>query len=276
MKEFHDQTGKLVFIPSSPPKRIISLVPSLTELLYYLGLETEVVGITKFCVHPEQWFRTKQRIGGTKNADITLVKSLQPDLIIASKEENIKEQVEAMAAFCPVYCSDISTLEEAYEAFEQIGLLTGRSAKAQELIGQLRHNFGQLHTVIPKRRCVYLIWNNPYISTGGDTFIHAMLTAAGFENAFQYKFRYPETDLQQIAAHDVDVVFFSSEPFPFKQQHLDAFATAWHQQLPQKKMPLLCIVDGEMFSWYGSRLLYATEYFKKLRESLLLNDELTV
>jgi ABC-type Fe3+-hydroxamate transport system substrate-binding protein len=275
MKQFHDQTGKLVFMPS-PPRRIVSLVPSLTELLYDLHLDEEVVGITKFCVHPEQWYRSKQRIGGTKNADIALIKSLQPDLVIASKEENIKEQVEAIAAFCPVYCSDISNLEEAYEAIAQIGALTDRSAKAEELIGELRQDFSQLHTATNKLRCVYLIWNKPYMSAGGDTFIHAMLRTAGFENVFQNLLRYPETDLQQIAAYDVDVVFFSSEPFPFKQQHLHDFTTAWQQQFPQKKMPLLRIVDGEMFSWYGSRLLYATEYFKKLRESLFLSDELTV
>ena len=275
MKQFHDQTGKLVFIPS-PPRRIVSLVPSLTELLYDLHLDEEVVGITKFCVHPEQWYRFKQRIGGTKNADIALIKSLQPDLVIASKEENIKEQVEAIAAFCPVYCSDISNLEEAYEAIAQIGALTDRSVKAEELIDELRQDFSQLHTATNKLRCVYLIWNKPYMSAGGDTFIHAMQRTAGFENVFQNLLRYPETDLQQIAAYDVDVVFFSSEPFPFKQQHLDDFTTAWQQQFPQKKMPLLRIVDGEMFSWYGSRLLYATEYFKKLRESLFLSDELTV
>lgn len=275
MKQFHDQTGKLVFIPS-PPRRIVSLVPSLTELLYDLHLDEEVVGITKFCVHPEQWYRSKQRIGGTKNADIALIKSLQPDLVIASKEENIKEQVEAIAAFCPVYCSDISNLEEAYEAIAQIGALTDRSVKAEELIDELRQDFSQLHTATNKLRCVYLIWNKPYMSAGGDTFIHAMQRTVGFENVFQNLLRYPETDLQQIAAHDVDVVFFSSEPFPFKQQHLDDFTTAWQQQFPQKKMPLLRIVDGEMFSWYGSRLLYATEYFKKLRESLFLSDELTV
>ncbi len=276
MKQFHDQTGKLVFIPSPPPRRIISLVPSLTELLYDLQLETEVVGITKFCVHPQHWYKTKQRIGGTTNADIALIESLQPDLVIASKEENVKEQVEAIAAFCPVYCSDISNLQEAYEAIAQIGLLTDRSAKAEEIIEQLKHNFAQLHTVSHKLRCAYLIWNNPYMSAGGDTFIHAMLTAARFENVFEQQLRYPETTVQQIMDLDVDVVFFSSEPFPFKQQHIDAFATAWQQQLSLKKIPMLKVVDGEMFSWYGSRMLYATEYFKKLRESLFLSDELTV
>lgn len=276
MKQFHDQTGKLVFIPSPSPRRIISLVPSLTELLYHLQLEAEVVGITKFCVHPQKWYKTKQRIGGTKNADTELIKSLQPDLVIASKEENVKEQVEAMAAFCPVYCSDICNLEDAYEAIEQIGLLTDRLANAKELIRKIMHNFDHLHTATNKLRCAYLIWNNPYMSAGGDTFIHAMLAAAGFENVMQQQLRYPQVNIQEIAAYNVDIVLFSSEPFPFKQQHLEAFATVWQQQLPHKKMPLLRIVDGEMFSWYGSRMLYATEYFKKLWESLFLSDELTV
>lgn len=276
MKQFHDQTGKFVFIPSSPPRRIVSLVPSLTELLHSLQLEDEVVGITKFCVHPGHWFRTKQRIGGTKNADIAAIQSLQPDLVIASKEENVKEQVEAIEAFCPVYCSDISNLEHAYASFSQIGMLTHRSAKAEELIEQIKANFAQLKPAIKKMRCVYLIWNNPYMSVGGDTFINEMLLTAGFENALREQQRYPEIDLQQIASLNIDVILFSSEPFPFKQHHLDAFATAWQQQIPQQNLPLLRIVDGEMFSWYGSRLLYATEYFKKLRESLFLSDELIV
>ncbi|TWI85400.1 ABC-type Fe3+-hydroxamate transport system substrate-binding protein [Lacibacter cauensis] len=276
MSQFHDQTGKFVFIQSSPPRRVVSLVPSLTELLYSLQLEDEVVGITKFCVHPEHWFRTKQRVGGTKNADIAAIQSLQPDLVIASKEENVREQVEAIEAFCPVYCSDISNLEDAYQAIAQIGMLTHRSAKAEELIEQLKANFAQLKPATKKMRCVYLIWNNPYMSVGGDTFINDMLTKAGFENVLQEKLRYPEIDLEQIASLDVEVILFSSEPFPFKQQHLEALATAWQQQIPQQNLPLLRNVDGEMFSWYGSRLLYATEYFKKLRESLFLSDELIV
>ncbi|RXK61512.1 cobalamin-binding protein [Lacibacter luteus] len=274
MKNFHDQTGKRVFIPS-PPLRIISLVPSLTELLYSLQLENEVAGITKFCVHPESWFRTKKRIGGTKNVDVNAVQLLQPNIVIASKEENVKEQVEAIAAFCPVYCSDIANLNDAYEAIEQIGLLTDRSAHAKELTQQIKQRFAQITIAKQSLRCIYLIWKKPYMSAGGDTFINEMLTAAGFENVLQEQKRYPEITLEQIAALNVDVVFFSSEPFPFKQQHIDAFTSEWQYQMPQIKMPALQIVDGEFFSWYGSRLLYAAEYFKKLRESLFLSDEFT-
>lgn len=276
MIQFHDQTGKLVFIPSKSARRIISLVPSLTELLYDLQLEDEVAGITKFCVHPQKWHKTKQRIGGTKNANIAGIQLLQPDLVIASKEENIKEQVEAIEKFCPVYCSDISNLQEAYEAIAHIGLLTNRTEKAEEIIAQLKCNFEQLPALHNKLRCAYLIWNNPYMSAGGDTFIHAMLSEAGFVNVFEQQLRYPETTVEQIMALDVDVVFFSSEPFPFKQQHIDAFATVWQKKIPAKKLPMLRIVDGELFSWYGSRMLYAAEYFKKLRESLFLANESTV
>ncbi|MFY7840850.1 MAG: ABC transporter substrate-binding protein [Lacibacter sp.] len=272
MKNFHDQTGKLVFIPS-PPLRIVSLVPSLTELLYSLQLENEVVGITKFCVHPENWYSTKKRVGGTKNVDIAQVRSLQPNLVIASKEENVKEQVEAIEPFCPVYCSDIANLNTAYEAIEHIAILSNRTLYAQQLVLQIKKGFAQITAAIQKLRCIYLIWNNPYMSAGGDTFINEMLTAAGFENALQEQQRYPVLALEEIAELNVDIVFFSSEPFPFKQQHLDAFTISWQQRMPQAKMPLLNIVDGEFFSWYGSRLLYAPAYFKKIRESLFLSDE---
>ncbi len=114
MPIFTDQTGREVSIPSHP-QRIISLVPSQTELLFDLGLEEQVAGITKFCVHPEKWFRSKTRIGGTKNIKSALIHQLQPDLIIANKEENVKEQVEELAAHYPVWVSDIHDLQSALD-----------------------------------------------------------------------------------------------------------------------------------------------------------------
>jgi len=274
MKQVQDQTGNFISVPS-PPQRIISLVPSLTELLFDLGLQDEVIGITKFCVHPEQWFRSKTRIGGTKQLNLPLIESLKPDLVIASKEENVKEQVEAVQQFCPVYCSDISNLQESYEVMEHLGFLTERSDQANQLINSIQDSFKGLSAILKPIRAAYLIWQEPYMTVGGDTFIDYMMQLAGFENVFASEQRYPVLTIEELMKRDVEAVLFSSEPFPFKQKHLDAFMQEWLQQNIRQQLPILKIVDGELFSWYGSRTLYAADYFRKLRESLFLNDELT-
>ncbi|HTH32093.1 MAG TPA: helical backbone metal receptor [Lacibacter sp.] len=274
MKQVQDQTGNFISIPF-PPQRIISLVPSLTELLFNLGLQEEVVGITKFCVHPEQWFKTKTRIGGTKQLNIQLIESLKPDLVIASKEENVKEQVEAVQQFCPVYCSDISNLQQSYEVMEQLGFITDRMDKAKHLINTIEDSFKKLSPVAKPIRAAYLIWQHPYMTIGGDTFINHMMALAGFENVFATEQRYPVLTIEDLMKRNVEVVLFSSEPFPFKEKHLVAFAQEWLQLNSLQQIPVCKIVDGELFSWYGSRTLYAAEYFIKLRESLFLSDELT-
>lgn len=274
MKQVQDQTGNFLSIPFLP-QRIISLVPSLTELLFDLGLKDEVAGITKFCVHPDQWFRTKIRIGGTKQLNLPLIESLKPDLVIASKEENVKEQVEAVQQFCPVYCSDISNLEHSYEVMEQLGFITDRMDQAKHLINTIQDSFKNLPAVVKPLRAAYLIWQEPYMTVGSDTFIHHMMQLAGFENVFAIAQRYPVLTIEELMKRDVDVVLFSSEPFPFKQKHLEAFSQVWLKQNTLQQLPGLKIVDGEFFSWYGSRTLYAAGYFRKLRESLFLSDELT-
>lgn len=274
MKQIQDQTGNFVSIPFSP-QRIISLVPSLTELLSDFGLQDEVIGITKFCVHPEQWFRSKTRIGGTKQLNLPLIESLKPDLVIASKEENVKEQVEAVQQFCPIYCSDISNLQESYEVMKHLGFLTERSDQATQLIINIQGSFKGLPAGSKPIRAAYLIWQEPYMTVGGDTFIDHMMQLAGFENVFATEQRYPVVTVGELMKRNVEAVLFSSEPFPFKQKHLDAFRQEWLQKNSRQQLPILKIVDGELFSWYGSRTLYAADYFRKLRESLFLNDELT-
>ncbi len=274
MKQVQDQTGNFISIPS-PPQRIISLVPSLTELLYDLQLHDEVIGITKFCVHPEEWFRSKKRVGGTKQLNLPLIESLKPDLIIASKEENEKDQVEAVQTFCPVYCSNISNLQQSYEVIEHIGFLTERAAKANELISKIQISFKKLPVISKPIKAVYLIWQKPYMAVGGDTFINDMMQLAGFQNVFSAQKRYPVLTVEELIKHNVQAVLFSSEPFPFKQQHLATFRQEWLKQNSFKQLPILKIIDGELFSWYGSRTLYAANYFRKLQESLFLNDEPT-
>jgi ABC-type Fe3+-hydroxamate transport system substrate-binding protein len=246
------------------PQRIISLVPSQTELLYDLVLEERVVGITKFCVHPEVWFRTKARIGGTKNLNIEKVLSLQPDLVIANKEENVKEQVEALAAKLPVWVSDVNNLEDAYEMIASIGSLTNTDPRATELITKIKAGFNELAAnakPVAPMRCAYLIWKDPYMTAGGDTFINDMLFRCGLQNVFAHLTRYPSVTLPALQGANCQVVLLSSEPYPFKEKHIAEIEAA----LPGVKVLL---VDGEMFSWYGSRLLLAPAYFSRFGASL--------
>jgi ABC-type Fe3+-hydroxamate transport system substrate-binding protein len=245
------------------PKRIVSLVPSQTELLHYLGLEEETVGITKFCVHPKEWFRSKTRIGGTKTLNIAAIKKLNPDLIIANKEENVKEQVEELAIDHNVLVTDVNTVEEALEMIKYIGRITGKEKIADELRDKIKKEFSKIIRPEEPIPTAYLIWNKPYMTIGGDTFINDMLACAGLQNIFANNKRYPEITVDQLRIKDCpqgtacELVLLSSEPYPFKQKHIDEL----QEQLPGVKIML---VDGEMFSWYGSRMLKAAGYLRDL------------
>lgn len=261
MLSFTDQTGHTITL-AKKPDRIISLVPSLTELLFDLGLNEEVAAITKFCVHPQQWFHSKTKIGGTKQLNTELIRQLQPGLIIASKEENVKEQVEELAVQFPVWISDINDLDSAYEMITQIGAMTGKERNALLLINRIKNNFAKLSFPAPKPRAAYLIWREPYMTVGGDTFIHAMMEAAGLENLFAGRPRYPEITIEDLQNERCELLILSSEPFPFKQKHADELQ-------PFLPDTIIVLADGEMFSWYGSRLAEAPAYFTRWRNQFV-------
>jgi ABC-type Fe3+-hydroxamate transport system substrate-binding protein len=258
MPVFKDQTGRSLIL-NSTPTRIISLVPSQTELLYYLDLDQEIIGITKFCVHPINWFQSKPKIGGTKQVNMQIIHQLKPDLIIANKEENEKEQVEKLASEYPVWVSDIHTLDDARSMIREIGMLTGKEKNAHGLIENIDSLFRELKYDIPseKLRTAYLIWRKPYMTVGGNTFIDSMMQVAGFENVFGHQSRYPEVTIEELQSLNCELILLSSEPFPFKQKHIKELQPFF----PGTK---ILLVDGEMFSWYGSRLLLVAEYFKQL------------
>ncbi len=253
-----DQTGRTVLL-HQPVNRIVSLVPSQTELLFDLRLDEQVVGITKFCVHPETWFHTKTRIGGTKQVHIDQVQALAPDLIIANKEENVKEQVEALAAEFPVWVSDVNDLPSALSMIRDIGMITGREREAGLISAGIEEQFAKL-AAAPPRKAAYIIWNKPYMVAGGDTFINDMLFRAGFVNVFASQNRYPVVSEEGLLDSGADVFLFSSEPYPFRAHHLETFQRAGRTCL---------LVDGELFSWYGSRLLHAPAYFSILQQQII-------
>ncbi len=246
------------------PKRIISLVPSQTELLAWLELADETVGITKFCVHPAGWLKTKKIIGGTKNIKIDKITALLPDLIIANKEENVKAEVEALALDFPVWVTDVNNLQDALEMITDIGCLTNRKEKAAELTRNISAEFLKIHPMPKPIKTAYLIWNDPLMTIGGDNFINAMLRHCGFENMFAHQTRYPVISVNDLAENNCELLLLSSEPFPFKQKHLDEL----QKHLPETKMLL---VDGEYFSWYGNRLLDAPTYFNEILAGLSNN-----
>ena len=244
------------FSPSHP-RRIISLVPSITELLYNLDLSNEVVGITKFCVHPAEWYQTKEKIGGTKNVNTEKLRTLKPDLIIASKEENIQEQVEALAKEFSVYLTDVNSYDTGLQMINDIGTITSKVTEAAILIQTIQSEFESLKKLTQPINTIYLIWKDPYMTVGGDTFIHNLLHKVGLQNIFSNHSRYPQITLEDLAILNPQLVLLSSEPFPFKEKHIleiQAF-------LPAAKVIL---VDGEMFSWYGSRMQFMPAYFNKL------------
>ncbi len=256
-----DQLERIVKLEQYPPKRIISLVPSQTELLHDLGLDKEVIGITKFCVHPRRWFQTKERVGGTKTVNIEKVNRLQPDLVIANKEENVRDQIEQIKQIAPVWISDVNNFNDALKMIQSVGELVNKKEKASTLISQIETNFLKLQTSDFKPPTCYLIWRNPYMTIGGDTFIGDMLRRCGLKNIFENKSRYPEITIEEISERGAAIILLSSEPFPFKQKH----AAEIQSQLPGAK---ILFADGEMFSWYGSRMLYAAQYFSELMNKI--------
>ena len=248
--------------------RIVSLVPSQTELLYDLGLEDEVVGITKFCIHPTDWYRNKPRIGGTKNIKIPAIQDLKPDLIIANKEENVKEQVGELARDHDVFVTDVNNLSDATSMIKDLGLLVGKTKEALQISNKIEDAFKKLKDVTSIKRKIkaaYLIWKDPFMAAGGHTFINDILQYCNLENIFSSKERYPEITLEQLR-NNCELILMSSEPYPFREKHLKEMEL----QIPGVK---IILADGEMFSWYGSRLLKAVDYFKVLQLQIVLCRE---
>lgn len=237
--------------------KVISLVPSITETLFDLGLTSdEIIGRTKFCIHPKELVKNIEIIGGTKNLNLDKIKSLKPDLIIANKEENVKEQVEELMKDFKVLVTNVETLEDNYYLIKQLGYIFGKEEKAQ-LFNIKTYEVFDIPKPEKSLKVAYLIWKDPHMTVGGDTFISRILEELGFENLFKDQKRYPEVQLEDLK--EADFIFLSSEPFPFKEKHI---AEIQNICVDQKIM----IVDGEAFSWYGSHLAKCGEYYRELLE----------
>jgi ABC-type Fe3+-hydroxamate transport system substrate-binding protein len=258
---FTDQLARNIEV-SFPPQKIVSLVPSQTELLFDLNLKPFISAITKFCIHPKELVVNKEIVGGTKTIHLDKLASIKPDLIIANKEENTRSEIEEIAKEFPVWISDIKNLEDALIMIKSVGALTNTEVHANEIADAITARFDGLRPMHKLLKAVYLIWRKPYMSVNRHTFIHDMLQRSGFTNlCAEVNERYPEISESALVALNPDVVLLSSEPYPFAEKHIKELS----QILPNCRIEL---VDGELFSWYGTRLLYSPDYFKKLGERL--------
>lgn len=246
-------------------KKIISLVPSQTELLFDLGLESSIVGITKFCVHPYHLKQTKMIVGGTKNIHLEKIKKLQPDIILCNKEENTKEIVEQCEQIAFIHVSEIYNIQDSIDLIKTYGQLFSCSTEASKIIQKINFNIDNFKRFIADKetkRVAYFIWRNPWMVAANNTFINYLLKLNKFDNIYKNKERYPVIELKKIRFEgDPEFIFLSSEPYPFKEEHASELG-----RFTQHAKTVF--VDGEMFSWYGSRLIKAFEYFKTLRNRI--------
>lgn len=261
MNIYYDQLKRKIELENKP-SRIVSLVPSQTELLVDLGLREEIVGVTKFCVHPKDLRKEKKVVGGTKSVHFDKIRKLQPDIILCNKEENTREMVERLEKIAPVHVSDVETIDDALELILQYGKIFQKQKIASELASNIdkeRLDFVKDASLLSRKKVAYFIWKKPYMVAGKNTFIDHLLGLNQLENIFSdEESRYPEVDPAVLKEKEVDLILLSTEPYPFSEKHKQEF----------NKMGDKCdvyLVDGEYFSWYGSRLLAAFSYFRGLQ-----------
>jgi len=251
-----------------PTARIVSLVPSITELICDLGLAGQLVGRTGFCVHPREIVSTIPKLGGTKDVDLDRVRALAPTHVLLNIDENEKSVAEALAQFVPklVVTHPMGPLDNP-PLYRLLGGIFGQDAAAEALCSR----FHAAHTALiaaaaawPRQRVLYLIWKNPWMTVARDTYISRALACAGWDTVpAQAADRYPRVELDADLLQDVDLVLLASEPYRFRAQHL-----AELRALPGMRTKKLVLIDGEMSSWYGSRAIAGANYLHGLRQSL--------
>lgn len=243
-----------------PPDRIVSLVPSLTELLFDLGLGHRVVGRTRFCVHPKESVDKVPVIGGTKNPTIEKIRELNPDLVIANREENRKEDVELLEKGAEVLVTEIDSIDQALFTIHDIGWKCGVQEQAKEMI----HNIQEMMKGVPDEpvmTAAYFIWRDPWMSVGHDTYIHSVMNHWKLQNVYDEKNRYPKTTLHELSLKKPELILLSSEPYPFKEKHIKEVGDA----CPGSNIVL---VNGEWFSWYGSRMMHGFRQLNMFRRAI--------
>ncbi|HEX7122111.1 MAG TPA: cobalamin-binding protein [Gemmatimonadaceae bacterium] len=244
--------------------RLVSLCPSLTELLFDLGVGGQVVGRTRFCIHPADGVRDVERVGGTKNPKIARIIELEPDLVLMNEEENRIEDAQALqAAGLRVHASMPRTADDTAAMVRSIAAAVGRDAEGERIARDIEARADRVrraHEGKPPVRYAYLIWREPWMVVNDDTFIAALLALPGGRNVFGDRAeRYPTIMPDELVAADPELVFLSSEPFPFKEKHVEELTSL--TGLPRERFRL---VDGELLSWHGSRTPRGIDYAEQV------------
>jgi len=256
VSELTDASGVALAL-GRPPRRIVSLIPSITETLCALGLADALVGVTAYCVEPRAVVRGKTRIGGEKDPDLDAIRALAPDLVVANIEENVREHVEALrASGIPVWVTYPRTVAEGLAMIRELGAVTGAGARAEALLAELQPLYARVRAASARRRPVpvfYPIWRAPWMTIGRDTYIHDVLAVCGAANVFADRpERYPTLTLDDMAARRPEVILLPDEPFRFRRAHLADFAP--YAEVPAVRDGRLHLVDGKPFSWHGPRV----------------------
>lgn len=251
-----DASGTALALPR-PPRRIVSLIPSITETLCHLGLADALVGVTAYCVEPRDVVRGKTRIGGEKNPDLDKIRALAPDLVIANVEENVREHIATLRGWdIPVWVTYPRTVAAGLAMIRELGEVTGSPARAEALLAELEPLYARVRAASAQRRAVpvfYPIWREPWMTIGPDTYIHDLLAVCGAANVFGDRAeRYPTITLDEMAARRPEVIVLPDEPFRFRRVHLADFAP--YAEVPAVRDGRLHLVDGKPFSWHGPRI----------------------
>ncbi len=255
-----DATGWPVEL-GAPPRRIVSLVPSTTETVFALGSGEQVVGVTRYCVRPDEARQRARVIGGTKSPRIDVIRRLEPDLILANQEENREQDVRKLRTLAPVYVAFPRDVPSAVAEILNLGILLDREGSARRLAAELADSLARVReksAARPPYSHLYLIWQNPYLCAGPGTFIDALLSETGGRNVIPSgQTRYPEIALQQMQQLAPQVIFLSSEPFPFAEQDRKGLA----EKLSGLDWERRCLrVDGQLLSWHGVRMREGLPY----------------
>ena len=248
------------------PVRIVSLCPSTTETLIDFGLAAQLVGVTRFCIHPADIVRGIEKVGGTKNPDLDRIRALRPDLVLFNEEENRKDDYDRLRGDVKVDATIVRRVQDVPAHLRHLGRLTGTEAQAQaraEQVEAARARLARARTSATGFRYAYLIWRRPYMAVGGDTYVSDLFAEAGGKNVFEgAKDRYPEIDVAGLRAARPEVVFLSDEPFPFKPKH----AAELTVEAPELRTQL---IGGDDCCWHGVRTLRGLSLMQRLIESMV-------
>lgn len=259
----------------STPKRIVSLVPSITETLFTFGADDSVVAVTNFCVEPPQALEAKTAVGGTKTLDVEAIKGLSPDLIIANAEENREEDIRQLVrASLPVFVTFPRTVSAAINMMRQLAEITDTVGKAAPILQEAEETLTDIKTASRTRhrpRVFCPIWRRPWMTIGSDTYMHDFITVCGGRNIFADRHdRYPRVELDEVARRLPEVILLPDEPYHFMPKHKEEFATRAY--VPAVRDERIHVVDGKILCWYGPRIADGLRFVNGLLQQPVFED----